>query len=193
MLNKISVGLIAVLLVILVIPIAQAVDQNVSITATVDQVLTFNLGGVTDVYFGILGAGGTKYASSTSMDGSTEYYPAHLMNVATNGTGGYSVAVSGNTLTSGVDTISPLIASSTPTPGTEQFGLNVGWTTGSGEATISYGTFGYYMFNSGDTIIENAGVTGNDQYVLTYIANIAPLTEAGSYTTTITYTTTGHF
>ncbi|HBM45740.1 MAG: membrane protein ORF65 [Parcubacteria group bacterium GW2011_GWF2_38_76] len=190
--KKLGLGLIIALLVLIMVPVAQAVTQDVNISATVAQSLTFTVSDAT-IYFGTLGSGAAKYASTTE-GGDTVAVPAHTMQAATNATGGYSIAVTGSTLTSGDDTITAIGATSVASSaGTEQFGVRLSSVSGGGTVATEYGTADEFAYLTTDQVASNATVTAADVYSATYIANIAALTEAGSYSTTLTYTATGSF
>ena len=89
--------------------------------------------------------------------------------------------------------------------GTEQFGINSKSNTTptvgaacTGTAPIAAAATGYavadnFKFLTGDTIINSAAGINSTTCTISYITNIAGATEAGSYTTTLTYTATATF
>lgn len=174
-------------------------DYDVVVNGQVPQSLTFSINASALSLTTLTGAAGTL--SSTAVA-----YGSHTMTMATNAPSGMSVAVTGNTLTSSAGTITAMPAATTSSVGTEQFGLNLsstanvtpvvgGIATGSsGSVTrTNYGTQDSFRFVSGDTIATTAGGLDSTVFYVSYIANIAGSTEAGSYTTTLTYTATGTF
>ena len=162
-------------------------DDQVSITATVTPTLSFD---VTDTAVAL----GTLSATLVQTD-------TAAMTAGTNATGGYSITVFGPTLTSGTDTITkigdPAAASN---PGNEQFGMKIAVTGGGdGVAVSPYedGTnYGYDADASADECAKSGATPGPSEtntFTMTYMANIATDTEAGSYLATHTYICTGTF
>jgi hypothetical protein len=88
--------------------------------------------------------------------------------------------------------------STTASPGTEQFGINLvdnsspnigsdpspqpDGTFATGGAATGYATLNQFKYNAGDVIAQsNANGWGLTNYTISYIANISVLTPAGSY------------
>ncbi len=132
---------------------------------------------------------------------------SHTFNVSTNSTGGFSVTTQGQTLTNNLATINPI--GNTPTTssvGTEQFGINlrdnttpnVGANVTQNSGTCGYGT-GFetvdsFKFVSGSqNTIATAPSSADCTYTVSYIANISPITESGSYSTVLDFVATGTF
>ncbi len=157
-----------------------------------DQYISLSLGSGT-ASFGTLSAAAVASAS-------------HTMTIDTNAPLGYSIVVSGATLTSGGDTIDAIggVAAAS-TPGTEQFGLNlvantapsvgaaVSGTAPIGAAVSPYATPNAFAYTSGSTVASATGVTNSAIFTVSYIVNIASATPAGTYTTTLTYAATANF
>lgn len=99
--------------------------------------------------------------------------------------------------------LNPMTSGGSPSPGTEQFGINVvansSPAVGSnpvnvpdnsfadGQAATGYDTANNFRYNVGDTIARAPATAGNQavgqtNYTVSYIANISSITEAGSYT-----------
>jgi hypothetical protein len=96
-------------------------------------------------------------------------------------------------------TITPMAAQGASVTGTEQFGINLRANTSpttfgadpvplpdttfaSGQAAAGYSTVNQYKYAIGDTIADSgANGWGLTAFTMSYIANIAPLTEAGEY------------
>ena len=160
-------------------------------TAGASQSLTFSLGSNT-LALGTL--------SSTAVTSGS-----HTINVATNASGGMVVTVSGTTLTSGANTITACAAGCTSTIGSEQFGINLkdnvtpnvgleaSGTPTIGVAATGYATIDNFRFVTGETIASSAGAINDTTFTVSYIANIAAPTEAGSYSSTLTYVATATF
>jgi hypothetical protein len=169
-------------------------SNQVDITATVPQSLTFSISD-NSISFGTLTAVAARYASGTASGDTTEV-EAHNVIVGTNAANGYTMTVGGSTLTSGANTISAIGSSNTASAiGTEQFGLRMTASGGSGTVSAPYAAAGF-AFDSGafpDTIASATGASANTTYSARYIANITANTEAGSYTGSVTYVATANF
>ncbi len=174
------------------------VDTNydqVSVTATVDPTISFALSDAT-IGFGTLSASAARYATGDT-NGSAVETSAHNLQVATNAPSGYNLYVLGSTLTSGANTITAIGGTAaTSSTGTEQFGIYVSASGGSGTASAPYATASNYAYDAAtvqDIIGASAGPSTTTTFSVNYLANISATTEAGSYTTTLTYTATGSF
>jgi hypothetical protein len=174
-------------------------NSQVAISATVDQSLSFSVSN-NAIGFGSLTTANSRFATADALGSNTEPTNAHTLSANTNAASGYSVAVSGATLTSGANTIDP-IPGTTPValaPSTEQFGIRATVASGSGTvATPFNGSTGNYGFGTSPlaskTFASNTAPSAATTYNVNYAANIAPLTESGSYTTTLTYVATANF
>jgi hypothetical protein len=176
-------------------------DDTVQLNAIVPQSLTFTISS-TSTYFGNLGTGAAKFASSTSSAGDTVENVAHTLAVTTNAPSGYTITVKGATLTSlqnasnTIPAIGATAASSTA--GTSQFGIRVTASGGTGSSVSSpYNFSTSYGYNanatSSATLATGSGATNTTTYSLRYVANISGLQEAGTYTTGLTYVATANF
>lgn len=174
-------------------------DEQVAVSATVDPTITFT---VSDnaIGFGSLSASAATWANGAATGSATDT-SAHNLTIATNAQSGYAVTYNGATLTSGSNTID--VASITNdadgTQGSEQFGM--GFST-DGNATIATGydhnatpTSRDWTFvaSTTTTIVSETVSTATETISAFYLANIAATTQAGSYTTTITYIATAVF
>lgn len=172
--------------------VASSTAGVVTVTATVDETLTFTLG-TTSVGLGTITSVTTGSGTST-------------MTVGTNASTGYSVNYApATTLTAGSDTITALAAKTTSNQGQKQFGINlvsnatpsVGANisgSGSGVVASNYNTTNQFMFNTaGDTVATAAAPTNNNVYTVSYIANVTTDTAAGAYSTAINYIATANF
>jgi hypothetical protein len=128
---------------------------------------------------------------------------------ATNASGGYSVSVTGTTLTSGNNTIPSL---STPSPsiiGQDQFGMNlrVNDIPSFGSDPIgeidplsptpviasNYDAPNFYTFNNNDSLVSIPRPSLPVTYTVGYITNASAGQPVGVYTTTLTYICLANF
>lgn len=138
-----------------------------------------------------------------------------LMSASTNAASGYNITLSGTTLMSGLNSVSPMgdqssnvstcsTTSCTPTIGTSQFGTNLKANTvpsvgaavsglGSGAAVGGFNVVNKFRFFSGDTVASSAGPTKSNLYTNSYIVNVGGDQAAGVYTATMTYICTASF
>ncbi len=170
--------------------VASSTAGQITVTASVDETLTFTLSSATVAL-------GTITPSTTGSGTST-------MSASTNATSGYAITVNGSTLTSGANTITALASNTASTQGTSQFGINLKANTtpsvgsnvsggGSGTATANYNTADSFRFVSGDTVASSNAPTNSNTYTVSYIANVGGAQAAGSYSTTLTYIATATF
>ncbi len=135
----------------------------------------------------------------------------HTMEAGSNSVSGYAVSyVPTATLTSGGNTIDAMASQSDSTPGTEQFGMNLVANTaagsntatdfgadpsgGSGTAAADYGTADQFKFLvGGDTVAEATGPSDTTTFTASFIGNIGVSTEAGTYSTPVTYVITASY
>ncbi len=149
-----------------------------------------------DIGFGSCTSAAARYATGAS--GSTnDSADAHTITVATDARNGYSLTVAGATLTSTVGTISAIGGSATASSaGSEQFGLRAIKNSGTGTVSSPFDTANW-AFTAGSTqpVASYAGSSSSysAQYGLRYICNVSDVTEAGSYSTNMTYVLTATF
>jgi hypothetical protein len=176
-------------------------DDAVFMTGTINQSLTFTIS-TTTIYFGTLGAGSAKYASSSNISGDTQETIAHTLAVGTNAPSGFTLSVRGQTLTSqqnSSNTITPVGAiAASSTPGTEQFGVRVTESGGVGTAVSSpFDLATSYGYNAtattSATLATGSGSTPTSTFSLRYVVNIAAVTEAGTYAANLVYVATANF
>ena len=176
-------------------------DDTVAVNAVVPQSLTFSISSNT-INFGSLNTGAPKYASSTDASGDSSDTTAHTLSVATNAPSGYTITVQGQTLTSQQNSANTINAiGSTPAVsafGTEQFGIYATKSGGiNGTIAAPYATassFGYdATATTSATFSSGSSSTATEIYSLHYIANIAALTEAGTYSANLVYVGTANF
>jgi hypothetical protein len=171
--------------------VAASTAGQITVTANVDETLTFTLATAT-VALGTLSTSATGTGTSS-------------MTVSTNAMSGYSLTYKGATLTSGTSTITAMASPAASTMNSKQFGINLMANTtpaiganvagtGSGVPSTGYGTANQYKFSTaGDTIASSTVPTNSNTFTTSYIANIDGTTAAGAYSTVITYVATANF
>jgi hypothetical protein len=178
-------------------------NSQVAITATVAQSLSFALSS-NAIDFGTLSSSSTKYATTNAASGGsgTEPTNAHTLSAGTNGASGYTVTVSGSTLTSGANNVDGISGGTAAVLaiGTEQFGIRSVASGGSGTVSAPFNGADstHYGFGNATSINQSpfasaSAATAVTTYNVNYAANVATLTPAGSYTTTLTYVATANF
>ncbi len=169
-------------------------NDQVSIAAEVSQSLTFTISDNT-IGFGTLSPSAARFATGDGT-GSGSETEAHTFVVGTNAANGYTVNATGTTLTSGANTITAIGAANTASSvGTEQFGLRIQASGGSGAVTAPYAAAGYAFDSSSfpDQVASAGGASANTTYSVRYIANITSNTEAGNYSSIVTYVATANY
>lgn len=169
-------------------------DDQVVVSATVDPTITFSVSDST-IGFGTLSSASAKYATGDAT-GSASETEAHQLGVSTNGASGYALTINGSTLTSGGNTIDAIGSSNTASSaGTEQFGVRMSASGGSGTVTAPYAASGFAFDTASfpDQVAGSTASSATTTYSVRYLANIASTTEAGAYTTTLTYIASGNF
>ncbi len=176
-------------------------DDAIAVTGIVNQSLTFTVSTST-IYFGILGAGGAKFASSTNTAGDTIETIAHSLTVGINAPSGFTLAVRGQTLTSQQNSNNTITAvggsAASSTVGSEQFGFRTTEAGGTGvtvSAPYSSATsYGYAATATSSSVVAvGVGSTPTSNFNVRYIANINSITEAGTYAANLVYVATANF
>jgi hypothetical protein len=150
-----------------------------------------------------VGSGSVSFGNLSESSAKTT---SHTLTIATNASKGFAASVSGTTLTSGANTINAIGAIATVSnPGTEQFGIslvesaspvvgaNPSGTAPIGVASGGYSINGFFAYNSGDIIAFANSAVNETVFTVSYLANISASTEAGSYSTILTYSVTANF
>lgn len=188
--------------------IAVSTSSSISVTASVDETLSFCTGTTASSIYAqtsCAGAAGTTVALGT-ITPTTTGSGASEMGIATNAGSGYAITYNGATLTSGANTITANGATAAAsTQGTSQFGINlvsntvptVGATgTGTGWAlSAQYAIVNSYAFVAGATtsIITNSAPQAFATWKVSHVANVSSVTNPGSYSTSINYVATPTF
>lgn len=187
--------------------VAASTAAQISLSASIDETLTFCTGtsGITNS--SCTGATGTSVGFGTLSASATNTGLSQI-GIGTNATSGYAITVNGSTLTCaacpGSPTITALGSQAASSTGNEQFGLNLRDNAtpdvgvepdGSGTATptTNYNTVNQYRFVSGDSIASKAGTDQFRRFHVAYITNITTASEAGAYNSTLTYIATATF
>lgn len=183
--------------------VAASTAQQITVSASVDETLTFCTGTSGISTSSCAGATGSAVSLGTLTPSSTGSGVSQ-MGVGTNGTSGYAITVNGSTLTSGGNTITALASQAASVAGGEQFGINlrdnatpnVGTDpdgSGTGTPSANYNTVDQYRFVTADTIASKNSAEEFRRFHVAYIANIGTGTEAGAYSATMTYIATATF
>jgi hypothetical protein len=176
-------------------------DDTVVISATVSQSITFTIS-TTTIYFGTLGTGAAKFASSTNSSGDTLETIAHTLGVTTNAGSGYTLTLRGQTLTSQQNASNTItfmgVTAASSTINTEQFGIRATASGGSGSSvdpTFSAATSYGYDATATTSAIFATGSTATltTTYSLRYVANVSGTTEAGTYVANLVYVATANY
>lgn len=177
-------------------------NDVVNVTSTVDPYITFTVSDNT-IGFSALSTSTGRWATGdlTGGDASGGSTPtaAHTLTLATNAPSGWAITYNGATLTSGSNTITDaatISSDSDGTPGSEQFGISA---STDGNATIATGyarganASWDYVVSTTTTLVSESVGTATETISVSYLANIASTTEAGTYTTNVTYVASGVF
>lgn len=123
---------------------------------------------------------------------------------ATNAPFGYSIFMTGTTLTSGNNTINALSTQAASNPGTSQFGINLRANSnptsgaepagpGTASFTGNYGVPNLFRFVSGDTIVTTPESNDLKKFTVTYMVNVSKTQPAGVYASTFNYICLANF
>lgn len=179
-----------------------AVNNNLSVTAEVPPFLIF-CAALTIPTLDCENAEG-NYINFGELSSVRPSFGTSQVLSATNAKDGYNVTLTGTTLTSGNNEITPITAADVSRPGTAQFGLNLrannspsGGTEpvgpGVGAPAGSYGSANFYQFKPGDTIISTTRPDDVRRYTASYLVNVPRTQAPGVYVSTVTYICLGNF
>ncbi len=131
---------------------------------------------------------------------STQTYTASSeIQARTNAVFGYTISVTGTTMTSGIRSIPVIATPGESFQGVGQFGMNLADNTypdvgalpvgpgTNGNVVPPYDTPNKFLFNSGDVVATSNGVTRTRKYTASYIVNVPANQPPGVYSTTVTY------
>lgn len=182
--------------------LAYDINRNLQISAEVPPYIIFCAGVTIPAYScnaaqgSLVDLGGLK--PTITGDGQSQVL------VSTNAQNGYTLYMTGTTLTSGNDTINSLSTPATALMGSNQFGINlranltpsVGQDPagpGTGSPTSDYNQPNKYKFVSGDVIAGSASFEDFRRYTISYIADVNGNQSPGVYVSTVTYVAVGNF
>jgi hypothetical protein len=183
--------------------VAASTAQQFTVSASIDESLTFCVGASGITTSSCTGATGST-ASLGTLSASTTGSTFSQLGVGTNAGTGYSITVTGTTLTSGGNTISALGSRLPSAVGGEQFGINlrdnatpnVGTNpdgAGTANPATEYNVVDEYKYVDGDTIVNKTSADSFRRFHVSYIANIGTASEPGSYSTALTYICTAAY
>lgn len=182
------------------IAVAILTNDQVVVSTTVDPYLTFTLSQNTVSLTRSGGASNPDY-NNTGFNNGT----ANTLAANTNGASGYTISYYGDTLKYSTHSIDAMASAGASSTGTEQFGLNLKDNTtpntganpsgGSGAPATDYNTADQYRFiaNTTTTLASASAPSVTTTFTVSYIVNVSQTTEAGNYSTTLTYICTGNF
>ncbi len=187
--------------------IAVSTANQITVTASVDESLTFCTGtsGITNT--SCAGATGSSVALGT-ITPSTSGTGTSQIGVTTNASSGYVITYNGTLPTSGANTIASIGASATaPTQGVSQFGMNMRANTvpssfgadpsgaGSANPVTALNTANQYSFTAGSptNAVSQGTADGFRLFTVSYLANVSGTQAPGTYTTVLTYVCTATF
>ncbi|HSX02730.1 MAG TPA: hypothetical protein VLI05_05465 [Candidatus Saccharimonadia bacterium] len=189
--------------------IAESTTQVMSVTANVQEDLTFCVGATGTTCANITGS--TVTLAPNPMTTSSASKGAAVMAASTNATSGYVItynATSFTDTTSDTITAAPSGGAALGAGGSEQFGFNLaansggnfgtfgaGPSGGSGSVTAPYATNNQIAYNTAGAtqVASAAGPTALTLFTMSFGANVAITTKAGAYTATQTFIATGTF
>lgn len=182
--------------------IAYAINQALNVNAVVPPYLRF-CAAVTIVSFDCSTAN-SFFIDFGELSRSATSKASSQFVVATNAMSGYSITLSGTSLTSGNNVIPGMAAPSGSSPGTSQFGINLrangnpsvgGEVVGPGTsgASAGYNTPNQFKFAHGDTLVSVGTSNSNRKFTVSYITNISAAQQPGVYATTISYIALANF
>lgn len=175
-------------------------DDSVAVSAIVDPSITFEISD-TVIGFGDLSATTGRWATGTTGTNASPALPdaAHTLAITTNADNGWAITYNGATLTStgGTITEATIVGDSDGTQGTEQFGISASSDDTNDNIEAGYvrdATADWNFITPGtNTLASENTPTTIETISVSYLANIAGTTEAGNYSTAITYIATATF
>ncbi|MFO0702896.1 MAG: hypothetical protein U0514_03500 [Candidatus Andersenbacteria bacterium] len=174
---------------------ANAYTNKVCATGIGPPTITFSISD-NFIGFGSLSATAARYATGDTL-GSASEVEAHQLAVSTNAPSGYVLTLTGNTLTSGANTITDMGCSNTASsPGTSQFGVRMTASGGTGVVSAPYDGSGFAFCTTNfpdDVASATFGDNNTTTYSVRYLANITSTTPPGSYSSILTYVATATF
>jgi hypothetical protein len=157
----------------------------------VSQSISFNISNHT-AGFGYLTSAAPRYATADGLGSNSDTAESYMVSASTNATSGYTIFVSGNTLSNGISTIDAIGGTNIPPPtGTNAFGMRAVATYGVGAVVSPYDGTGFaYDATSTtmSTVAEAASGNGvTTEYSIRTVATIDSILNYGNYSTSLTY------
>lgn len=177
------------------------IGLDYQISTEVPPYLTF-CGGTNIIDFDCSSASGDQLDFGQFSSAVTSTGRSQLV-AATNAGSGYSITMTGLTMTSGNNEI-PAMTGQTSKVGTSQFGVNLRANTvpqigsnptgpGTGHPTTNYNQPNNFRFVSGQPIAQATEAQDYKKYTVSYIVNINKDQAPGVYSTTLTYVCLANF
>lgn len=181
--------------------LAFSINNGFDVSAEVPPFLTF-CQGVTINNFDCSTASGDQINLGELSSATPSMGTSQLL-MATNAASGYTVQVSGITMTSGNNELTPMQDYFSHV-GTSQFGFNLVANTnpavgqdpvgpGTGAPTIQYGTLNRFRFQNNEIIAKATSAQDYKKYTVSYLVNVAKEQAPGVYSTTLTYICVANF
>lgn len=181
--------------------IAYVINAQLTVTTEVPPILLFCVG--ITIVGNDCGNTSGSYINFGELSSSSTAKATSQMLAATNAQSGYSIILSGTTMTAG-NTIIPAMNGGNSQIGVSQFGINARQNSvpsvglepsgvGTASAGNGYGNTNQYTFASGDTIVTHPSSDDARKFTLSYIVNAAKDQPAGRYTATISYICLANF
>jgi len=145
------------------------------------------------------------YVNFGELSPNQTFYTSSEIQARTNAQYGYSIVVTGTTMTSGYKVIPAITTPTESFPGVGQFGLNLADNSSpdigadptgpgvNGNVVAPYDEPNKFLFRSGDVVATSDSVTRTRKYTASYIVNVPVGQPPGVYSTTITYVCTASF
>lgn len=162
----------------------------------VPQSISFNISD-TSAGFGNLSSSGLRYATSDGLGSATDTV-SYTIDISTNAASGYGLYVRGDAPKNGSAIIDPIGGvNSTPSAGSNAFGLRADASGGVGVVVTPYDGAGFAYDADNTTATEVANASSGDGVTTTYsihtVATIDSLLDPGSYSTNLIYIVTANF
>jgi hypothetical protein len=182
--------------------LAFAVASGVNVSAEVPPYLLFCIGAAIADFD--CSTATNDYVDFGDFDANTTSAGNTQIVATTNAQSGYSIWVTGTTLTAGNNLIPAMATTGTSHTDASQFGLNLAANTspqvgaavqgsGSGEPTAAYDQPNHYRFVSGEEIASAPNADDYRKYTVSYIVNVNKSQPPGVYVNTLTYVATANF
>ncbi len=181
--------------------VAYATAEGVGVGGYVPPRLTFCVGQTVALNCA------TTEGSLMDMGEFSEFSPSSASSqfaASTNDPTGYSVYMSGGTMTSGNEVIPALSTNAPSIVGTSQFGVNLRGNSnpnvgadvsgsGTGVPATGYNTPNSYRFNSDELIVNSSLPSNFNRFTVSYIVNVTKDQRPGVYASSFTYTAIASF